>query len=280
MPAVSRAAACLLTAIAIGGCASSATNRTFDASDISSSAPAHGSLTDAEFKVAVAVARAEVAKEAATITSATTTVGAGTVTETNDGPPCTSGTLLHIKLIGTFPHIVTTGRPTDDASSASAPSGGVPTDGSGYSVTAVLITADPASGEACLLSVQIGPVAPDPGATLLFTSSGRAGSPAPSPSVPGASSPAASGSTVQVNTAVPTVFVPACGHPGTQVTVTALPVTIPRAQCDLTGVVVLYGQTGVTVPAHGGVQADADGTSGATDIGAYVDPSTGDVTLK
>jgi len=279
VPAASRAAACLLTAIAIGGCAST-TSRTFDASVISSSAPAHGSLTEAEFKVAVAVARAEVAKEAATITSATATVGAGTVTEANDGPPCTSGTLLHIKLIGTFPHIVTTGRPLDGASSASAPSGGVPTDGSGFSVTAVLITADPASGKACLLSVQIGPAVPDPGSTLLFTSSGRAGSPAPSPSVPGASSPAAAGSTVQVNTAVPAVFVPACGHPGSQVTVTALPVIIPRALCDLTGVVVIYGETGVTVPAHGGVQGDADGTSGATDIGAYVDPSTGDVTLK
>jgi hypothetical protein len=45
-------------------------------------------------------------------------------------------------------------------------------------------------------------------------------------------------------------------------------------------VVVVYGETGVTVPAHGGVQADADGPSGATDIGAYVDPSTGDLTLK
>ena len=276
MSAASRAAACLLTAIAIGGCASSTTNRTFDASDISSSAAAHGSLTDAEFKVAVAVARAEVAKEAATITSATATIGAGTETETNVGPPCTSGTLLHIKLIGTFPHIVTTGRPLDGASSDS----GVPTDGSGFSVTAVLITADPASGKACLVSVQIGTVAPDPGATLLFTSSGRAGSPAPSPSVRDASSPAASDSTVQLNTAVPAVLVPACGHPGTPVTVTALPVIIPRALCDLTGVVVIYGQTGVTVPAHGGVQADADGPSGATDIGAYVDPSTGDVTLK
>lgn len=111
-------------------------------------------------------------------------------------------------------------------------------------------------------------------------SSGRANSPAASPLVPGASSPAASVSTVQVNTAVPAVFVPACGHPGAPVTVTALPVIIPRALCDLTGVVVIYGEIGVTVPAHGGVQADADGPSGATDVGAYVDPSTGDVTLK
>jgi hypothetical protein len=159
VPAASRAAACLLAAIAISGCASSATNRTSDASDISSSAPAHGSLTDAEFKVAVAVARAEVAKDAATITSATATIGAGTETETNVGPPCSSGTLLHIKLIGTFPHIVISGSPTDDAAS----------EGDNYSVSAELVTADPVSGKACLLSVQTGAITPDPGATLLFT---------------------------------------------------------------------------------------------------------------
>jgi hypothetical protein len=33
----------------------------------------------------------------------------------------------------------------------------------------VLITADPASGKACDISVRIDPATPDPGATLLFT---------------------------------------------------------------------------------------------------------------
>jgi hypothetical protein len=140
----------------------------------SSSTPGHGSLTDGQFNVAVAIARAEVAKDSTTsLTSATATVGPGTVTDANDGPPCTSGTLLHIKLIGTF-NIAVGGAPTDSAPSASvasdsAPLGGLPTDGSSYSVTAVLITADPASGKACLLGVQIAPATPDPGATLLFT---------------------------------------------------------------------------------------------------------------
>ena len=124
------------------------------------------------------------AKDSTTsLTSATATVGPGTVTDANDGPPCTSGTLLHIKLIGTF-NISVGGAPTDSAPSASvasdsapsasaasdsAPLGGLPTDGGSYSVTAVLITADPASGKACLLGVQIAPATPDPGATLLFT---------------------------------------------------------------------------------------------------------------
>jgi hypothetical protein len=34
---------------------------------------------------------------------------------------------------------------------------------------AVLVTADPASGKACDLSVRLDQLAPDPGATLLFT---------------------------------------------------------------------------------------------------------------
>jgi hypothetical protein len=148
------AAACLLATIAIGGWESSA-NRALGDQSVSSSALGHGSLTDSEFNVAVAVARAEADKDATAITGATATIGEGTVTDPNDGPPCTSGTLLHIKLIGTF-NIVTTGY------------GGQPTPSS-EPVSAVLITADPESGKACDLSVQTGPTTPDPGATLLFT---------------------------------------------------------------------------------------------------------------
>jgi hypothetical protein len=136
VPAASTAAACLLAVIVIGGC--------------SSSTHMHGALTDREFKTAVTIARAEADKEAATVTSATATVGAGTETQTNAGPACTSGTLLHIKLIGTFPTIV-----ADLAG--------------GASVSTVLITADPESGKPCLIGVQTGPTTPDPGATLLFT---------------------------------------------------------------------------------------------------------------
>jgi hypothetical protein len=155
MPA-STAAACLLAAVAIGGCTSS-THRALDDPNISSSAPAHGSLTDSEFNDAVAVARAEADKGGGTITSATATIGAGTETDPNAGPPCTSGKLLHIKLIGTFSKIVTTGY------------GGPPPTPSDESVTAVLITADAESGKACLIGVHIGPETPDPGATTLFT---------------------------------------------------------------------------------------------------------------
>jgi hypothetical protein len=171
VPAASRAVACLFATLAIGGCASSS-NRALSDGSVSSSALGHGSLSDREFNVAVAVARAEVAKAATGITSATATVGAGTDMDPNDGPPCTSGTLLHIKLIGTF-NITTTGY------------GGEPTAVS-EPVSGVLITADPVSGKACTLGVQTGPIAPDPGATLLFISS------EPASSQPAALAPAAS----------------------------------------------------------------------------------------
>jgi hypothetical protein len=150
--------ACLFAATAVGGCASSTSQVLSDPSS-ASSAPGHGLLTDKQFNVAVAIARAEVAKYAATITSVTAAVGTGTETEANVGPPCTSGTLLHIKVIGTFPTIMVAPRPVSSA----------PTASNDYSVTAVLITADPISGKGCLLSVQTGAVTPDPGATVLFS---------------------------------------------------------------------------------------------------------------
>src|SRR5450432_4810750 len=124
VPAASTAA-CLLAVVVIGGC--------------SSSTHMHGALTDREFKTAVTIARAEADKEAATVTSATATVGAGTETQPNAGPACTSGTLLHIKLIGTFPTIGVGPLPTAGAPDAS----------NDNSVMTVLVTADPESGKPC-----------------------------------------------------------------------------------------------------------------------------------
>jgi len=112
----------------------------------------HGSLSDREYSVAVDIARKEVDKSATSLTSASATVETGTVTNSNMGHPCTSGTLLQIRLIGTF-NIV---------------HGGVP--GEPYEpVSMVKITADPESGFACLIGVGTGHVTPAPGATILFT---------------------------------------------------------------------------------------------------------------
>jgi hypothetical protein len=79
--------------------------------------------------------------------------------------------------------------------------------------------------------------------------------------------------------AVPAYLSAACGHPGVQATLPAVPITIPRAECDLTGVVVIYGQDGVTVPSTGGVLLNVDAITGSSEFSADVDPTTGDVTF-
>jgi len=56
-------------------------------------------------------------------------------------------------------------------------------------------------------------------------------------------------------------------------------VTIRHGDCDLTGVEVRYGMTGITVPSSGTVGAVADGISSSTTLIAEVDPATDDVTF-
>lgn len=113
-------------------------------------------LTDKEYAFARELVRSEIRQEGAILTSATVTVSYGTVFDSNLGHPCTSGRLLHIKLIGDFPHIVTGVHPKQP---------GAPTPD--FTVHAVLLTVDAETGRACLLSVQTGEVAPASGAESL-----------------------------------------------------------------------------------------------------------------
>jgi len=149
-----RIARTIVACLALGGCASSA-HTALGAPSVSNSSPAHGSLADHDYALAVAVARAEVNKyPGTTLTSATVTIDDGTVTDPNYGPPCTSGKLLHIKLIGTFPYIThgaLGGQQVPDP------------------ITAVLITADAVSGAPCQSSALTKNSSPEPGAVLLFT---------------------------------------------------------------------------------------------------------------
>lgn len=154
MPAAVKGVACLLAVVALEGCGNSAKGA-LDEPSIASTALGHGPLTDQQFAAAVAVARAEAHKDDAVLTSATATIGDGTETDPNAGPACTSGRLLHIKLIGTFPHIVT---------------GGFSSPASNGPVTVVLVTADAVSGQPCLIGVRIDAATPEPGAVLLFAS--------------------------------------------------------------------------------------------------------------
>lgn len=77
------------------------------------------------------------------------------------------------------------------------------------------------------------------------------------------------------HSAVPQEFRAACGHPGAHVTVHKVPVTIPHADCDLTGVEITYpGHGGATVPHDSGTIGNSLGFT------LTVDPSTYDVTVS
>ncbi len=118
----------------------------------------HSSLSAHDFETAKNIALREAEQSARTITSATATRSAGTVLDSNTGHKCTSGSVLRIKLIGTF-NIVTGGQPVPSGSAN-------PED---FQVHGVLVTADPDTARTCLIGAQTGNVEPDPGATVLFT---------------------------------------------------------------------------------------------------------------
>src|SRR5579862_5784117 len=75
-------------------------------------------------------------------------------------------------------------------------------------------------------------------------------------------------------TAVPPEFHPACGRPGSRVTVRQVPVTVPHALCDLTGVTLSY-------PGHGGAVVPSPGKGVVNSKGCQVevDARTLDVTI-
>lgn len=113
-------------------------------------------LTDKEYAFARELVRSEIRQQYAVLTSATVTLGYGKVFDSNVGNPCTSGRLLHIKLIGEFPHITTGGLAVQP--------GTQPPD---LTVRAVNVTADAKTGRPCLIGVQTGKVAPEPNAVSL-----------------------------------------------------------------------------------------------------------------
>jgi hypothetical protein len=76
-------------------------------------------------------------------------------------------------------------------------------------------------------------------------------------------------------TAVPPEFHPACGRPGSRVVVRQVPVTVPHALCDLTGVTLSY-------PGHGGAVVPRPGHGVGNSLGCRieVDAHTLDVTIR
>ena len=117
-----------------------------------------GGLSDDEVAKAVAIARAKVEAEDAKIKSATVTAEPGTIAHSNTGYRCSSGRLLRIELIGSFPYVVTTGMPT---------AGTDPARSDDFDIHGLLLIADAGSGRVCQISVQTGKVTPSPDAILL-----------------------------------------------------------------------------------------------------------------
>jgi hypothetical protein len=74
--------------------------------------------------------------------------------------------------------------------------------------------------------------------------------------------------------AVPPEFRPACGRPGSRVMVRQVPVMVPHALCDLTGVTLSY-------PGHGGAVVPSPGMVVGNSLGCRVevDARTLDVTI-
>jgi hypothetical protein len=76
--------------------------------------------------------------------------------------------------------------------------------------------------------------------------------------------------------AIPPEFRAACGHPGAEVEVRKVPVTISHAACDLTGVAISYrNRGGATVP-HGG---GGTGIGNSLGFELTVHPGSLDVTI-
>jgi hypothetical protein len=134
------------------------------------STPAPSGLTGREVAIARTVGLAEADRFVrgsgpsgswpALVVTVSATAGAGTISDSNTGHPCLSGTLIHVQLIGRFP-IVTSAK--GEPPGATPPPPDNPLD-------SVLLTADLGSGQVCLLAVEKGPGAPqpDPGATIIF----------------------------------------------------------------------------------------------------------------
>lgn len=160
-----------LLALGLAACASSDAQTRSAAAELEASANQSASsntratLSARQEKVALAAAHREADHVAPkprsesrgwpdNVTSASATVAHKTITDSDTGTQCDSGTVVEIKLIGTY-----------DTIAVGLPPYGLPDPGP---VTAVDATADLASSEICLVSVQVGPVTPDSGATILF----------------------------------------------------------------------------------------------------------------
>jgi hypothetical protein len=151
------AAAALLAAAAVWGLVMVRADAQHDGVDDPAN---HGPLTAEQYAAAVRVAKGEITREQAHVTSATAILVRGKEHHGNLGPPCSSGHEIKIRLIGRFPN-TNVGGPPDDGQP-------VP---HGLYVTTIL---DAATLQACVTGVSLGHGTPYPhSADLLPAISGR-----------------------------------------------------------------------------------------------------------
>jgi hypothetical protein len=93
---------------------------------------------------------------------------------------------------------------------------------------------------------------------------------------PPATAPPATGLSATPSSVVPAEFRAACGHPGAQVEVRKVPVTISHAACDLTGVAISYRDFGGATVPHGG---GGTGIGNSNGFELTVHPGSLDVTI-
>jgi hypothetical protein len=116
-------------------------------------------MSDGELAIALRVAREEAKSDDVQVTIATGIAEVGTVPQPNTAYQCSSGRVLRITLIGTFPHVVVAPGPQAVPINAAQ--------SADFEVHAMLLTADAATGRVCEIGVQTGTVHPDPSANVL-----------------------------------------------------------------------------------------------------------------
>jgi hypothetical protein len=148
-----RAVLALVAAVAVVGLAA-ASWLGWGRSPAVAPAPAHAGLSGQEYAAALKTAHQVQATVTGTFVSATAWAGPGQVRDSNTGHTCTSGRVVHVRLIwmagASFMHGGTVGAPRDGPRQA------------------LIVTADAATGQPCLIGASYSHVQPRPGETFLY----------------------------------------------------------------------------------------------------------------
>jgi hypothetical protein len=120
------------------------------------STPTHPGLSDQEYAAALKAAHQVQATVTGTFVSATAWAGNGRVRDSNTGHTCTSGRVVHVRLIWMAGASFTHGGTAGEGPSPDGPR------------QALIVTADAATGQPCLIGASYSHVQPGPDETFLY----------------------------------------------------------------------------------------------------------------